>query len=657
MKNILITQTLIFLFISATVFAQNQYYLSSSTGNDNNDGSQTQPWKTLSKLSATTLGPGDTVYFKKGDTFRGNFVVDGSGTEQNPITFTSYGTGNQPIISGSGHDDGGGDYREAILVTNHDNMIVDGLEIQNHRTITRSGVGDLVSFGIRVEVSDSNANLNNFSFRNMTFKNVYALFGINISDYTNINIYQQAFNAFEVSGLTFFSSRGGIINNVIVEDSYFTDLQRIGVHMKNAAGKNSTKRNTNFVFRNNEFFQIGGTCVLPVRTENCLIENNIFNQPGAKTNDKMIGRGSAVWNWYSINTIVQYNQAINAKGIMDSHGIHVDHSNVDTFIQYNYMQDCEGGFVEILGGNQRAVYRFNISVNDGWRHPDNYDLLKWPNSDHTIWLNDKVWGSKDNHPSIDSYIYNNTIVINKSGNDAFDTAIDIKGENTRIYNNIFYATNGSGIGNQQGHYGDPKLMMTNNLFNGNIRNNFRNLDSNRVEINADFYNEEIGDQNEFQINASSQAINAGAAYTGDYAHPAIPVSASDIFANVEEYPTVDFFGNSLTGDSTPNIGASNAKNGGITLSNKSESSTEKVFIQNPMISEKVVLFGVNKSYQYALVDILGRNKQQGFLEAHKDEIILDESLNPGIYVLKLKDKTNTITSKIVVNKSSVNPDY
>ena len=624
------------LLLSFSLCAQNQYYLSSSTGNDNNNGSQTQPWKTLSKLSNTSLGPGDKVYFKKGDTFRGHYVVNGSGTEGNPITFTTYGSGNQPILSGSDHDDGGGDYREAILVTNHDNMVFDDLEIQNHRTISRTGVGDLVSFGIRIEVSDSNVNLNNFFFRNMTFKNVYGLYWVDPSN-------QSEFNAFEVSGLTVMSSWGGIINDVVVEDSYFTDLQRIGVHIKNTSGKNSDKRNTNFVFRNNEFFQIGGTCVLPIRTENCLIENNIFNQPGAKTNGKMIGRGSAVWNWYSINTIVQYNQAINAKGILDSHGIHVDHSNVDTFIQYNYMQDCEGGFVEILGGNQRAVYRFNISVNDGWRVNPN-----WANSDHTIWLNDKI-GGQSGPPSYDSYIYNNTVVINKSGNDAFDTAIDVSRQNTRIFNNIFYAVNGSGIGNQQGNYSDPNLMMTNNLFFGNIRNNFKTIDTNRIEVNPVFYNEQSGDQYGFQIDASSQAIDAGAAYTGNYAHPAIPVDASTIFVNVEEYPTVDFFGNSLSGDATPNIGASNAKNGEITLSNKSDISTEKVYIQNPMISDKVVLYGVNKSYQYALVDILGRTKQQGFLEAQKDEIILDESLNPGIYLLQLRDKANTITSKIVVN--------
>ena len=630
-----INYQVVVLLLSFSLCAQNQYYLSSSTGNDNNNGSQTQPWKTLSKISNTTLGPGDTVYFKKGDTFRGHYVVNGSGTEQSPITFTAYGTGNQPVISGSDHDDGGGDYREAILVENEDNMIFEDLEIQNHRTTSRSNVGDLVSFGIQV-ISSSAGTKNNFTFRDMTFKNVYGLYWVDPSN-------QSEFNAFEVSGLTFKSSWGGIINNVVVEDSYFTDLQRIGIHIKNTSGKTSDKRNTNIVVRRNEFFQIGGTCVLPIRTENCLIENNIFNQPGAKTNDKMIGRGSAVWNWYSINTIVQYNQAINAKGILDSHGIHVDHSNVDTFIQYNYMQDCEGGFVEILGGNQRAVYRYNISVNDGWRVNPN-----WANSDHTIWLNDKI-GGESGHPSYNSYIYNNTVIINKSGNDAFDTAIDINGQNTRIFNNIFYAVNGSGIGIQQVNYNDPNLMMTNNLFFGNIRNNFKTIDANRIEADPQFYDEDRADQYGFQIGASSQAIDAGAAYAGDYAHPAIPVGASTIFANVEEYPTVDFFGHSLSGDSTPNIGASNAKNGEITLSNKSDLSTDVVYIQNPMISKKLVLFGADKSYQYALVDILGRTKQKGFLEASQNEIILDQILSSGIYILKLKDKTNTLTAKILVN--------
>ena len=49
------------------------------------------------------------------------------------------------------------------------------------------------------------------------------------------------------------------------------------------------------------------------------------------------------------------------------------------------MEDCEGGFVENLGGNETSVYRFNISVNDGWRSNPN-----WVNSNHTIWLSDNI---------------------------------------------------------------------------------------------------------------------------------------------------------------------------------------------------------------------------------------------------------------------------
>lgn len=634
MTNKLFLQIILITIIPASLLAQNQFYLSSSLGNDNNPGTENLPWKSLQKISNTSLGPGDTVYFKRGDAFYGHFAVDGSGTLENPITFTAYGPGDiQPIISGSGHEDGGGDYREAILVNNNDNMIFEDLEIQNHRTITRTGVGDLVSFGIQL-LNDSNSVMHNFTFRKMTFRNVYGLSWVDPSN-------QDAFNDFEVSGLTFKSSWGGHINNVLVEDSYFTDLQRIGIHIKNTSSKSSSKRNTNFVVRRNEFFQIGGTCVLPIRTENCLIENNIFNQPGAKTNEKMIGRGSAVWNWYSINTIIQYNQTINAKGIMDSHGIHVDHGNIDTFIQYNYMQDCEGGFVEILGGNEHAVYRFNISLNDGWRVNPN-----WINSDHTIWLNNKIGGA-DGHESNNSYIYNNTIVINKSGDDAFETAIDIKATNTRIFNNIFYAINGSGIGTQQLINQDPNLLMTHNLFYGNVRGGFKNLDNAHITSDPTFSNESLGNQYGFQINASSPAVNAGRTFTDNYAHPPIPVADSPIFNSVEAIPSVDFFGHNLSSVGTPNVGASNAKNGELLSLNNDIK--KNISIQNPILSDQIVLFDIDTTYNYKLVDLLGRTQQHGKVDPKQSVILLDKSFSSGIYLLKLENELESYSGKLVVN--------
>ena len=64
-------------------------------------------------------------------------------------------------------------------------------------------------------------------------------------------------------------------------------------------------------------------------------------------------------------------------------------------------------------------------------------------------------------------------------------------------------------------------------------------------------------------NLIPDVIDGGKEFTGNFSHPPIPTSESDIFANLESIPTKDFFGHSLNINSTPNIGASNAKNGEI----------------------------------------------------------------------------------------------
>ena len=123
------------------------FYLSSSSGNDNSNGSQSNPWKSLSKVSKIEFSPGDSIFFKKGDTFTGHFTITSSGSQDKPIVITSFGSSNnKPIINGSGINISGGDFQEAIYVNNSDNIIFDGLEIQNNRTNKKSGIEDSDSF-------------------------------------------------------------------------------------------------------------------------------------------------------------------------------------------------------------------------------------------------------------------------------------------------------------------------------------------------------------------------------------------------------------------------------------------------------------------------------------------------------------------------------
>jgi parallel beta-helix repeat protein len=93
------------------------HYVSSSDGNDSNDGLNTNSaWKTIDKANTITPAPGDKILFKRGDTFYGALIISNSGSSDNPITIGAYGTGAKPIITGlqtlsSWVDNGGGIYK------------------------------------------------------------------------------------------------------------------------------------------------------------------------------------------------------------------------------------------------------------------------------------------------------------------------------------------------------------------------------------------------------------------------------------------------------------------------------------------------------------------------------------------------------------------
>jgi len=86
------------------------YYVSTPTatpaGSDSNNGtSESTPWATIAKVNAKSPAyqPGDSVLFKRGESWRGQVYVPSTwnGTLGSPITFGAYGEGNKPRILGS----------------------------------------------------------------------------------------------------------------------------------------------------------------------------------------------------------------------------------------------------------------------------------------------------------------------------------------------------------------------------------------------------------------------------------------------------------------------------------------------------------------------------------------------------------------------------
>jgi parallel beta helix pectate lyase-like protein len=105
------------------------FYLDPAGADSSSGTSPSTPWRTVARVNATALDPGDTFYFKRGGIWREMIDPIRGGAAGSPVTFTAYGSGPPPIISGSDvvtgwAAAGGGVYRAHSLKPN--NVYLDG---------------------------------------------------------------------------------------------------------------------------------------------------------------------------------------------------------------------------------------------------------------------------------------------------------------------------------------------------------------------------------------------------------------------------------------------------------------------------------------------------------------------------------------------------
>lgn len=102
------------------------YYASTSAGGSN-AGTFANPFTSISAVNSamSSFNPGDTISFKKGDSFSGKLNITKAGTAGNFITFNTYGTGAKPIFQNTG--------TEAIKVlgtiTHNGYIVIDGIHV------------------------------------------------------------------------------------------------------------------------------------------------------------------------------------------------------------------------------------------------------------------------------------------------------------------------------------------------------------------------------------------------------------------------------------------------------------------------------------------------------------------------------------------------
>lgn len=96
---------IIFLLISVsfTLKARNYYFSSSGLDSRTNVEAQNKftPWLSIAKLNGffNQLLPGDSVLFKRGETFYGTIIINKSGTSSSSINVGSYGKGARAVIT------------------------------------------------------------------------------------------------------------------------------------------------------------------------------------------------------------------------------------------------------------------------------------------------------------------------------------------------------------------------------------------------------------------------------------------------------------------------------------------------------------------------------------------------------------------------------
>ncbi|WP_331770239.1 right-handed parallel beta-helix repeat-containing protein (plasmid) [Embleya sp. NBC_00888] len=79
------------------------YYVDATNGADSRAGTTpATAWRTLDKVGAATLRAGDTVAFKRGQSWTGTLKLSRSGTATAAITVGAYGTGTSPVVRGGG---------------------------------------------------------------------------------------------------------------------------------------------------------------------------------------------------------------------------------------------------------------------------------------------------------------------------------------------------------------------------------------------------------------------------------------------------------------------------------------------------------------------------------------------------------------------------
>ncbi|MGN1124088.1 MAG: polyhydroxyalkanoate depolymerase, partial [Eubacterium sp.] len=324
------------------------YYVSSLTGNDENNGLNPEaPFETLDKINNISLCPGDRVLLEKGSVFKGQYLhIKNCGNyERDVIEIGAYGEGNDmPRIDADGngiwYQDYGttldfsghiykGDVSSAILLYDTENILIHDIEITNYEEYTTpqaySAPHKLDRTGV-AGVAKNRGTLHNITLSNLYIHDVSG--NVYNKHMNNGGIYLTAFKPDneDETGVARY-------DGVTVKDCFVQNVSRWGIavgytyhHNKFASTELEEitfKKygNENILMTNNYVKYAGGDAITPMYALRPLVEHNLADSCATEMNDRIYSQpekrmgkvAAAIWPWKCKDALFRYNEVYDTK--------------------------------------------------------------------------------------------------------------------------------------------------------------------------------------------------------------------------------------------------------------------------------------------------------------------------------------------------------
>jgi autotransporter-associated beta strand protein len=481
------------------------YHLDSASGNDSADGlSPATAWQSLAKANSVVYQPGDSLLLKSGATWTGRLQPQGSGTLTNRIVIDRYGVGPKPLIHGGGIAGG------TVALQNSEYWTIRNLEITNNGTTEPKKIGILVR-------NDCVGTLSGIEVRDCDIRDVTGV----------MNNY---IDGKESGGIVFSITASNLSvpskwQNIVIEGNTIRNVIRSGILMQTMwvnkpldpntywAGLGDYYPSENIRIASNVVENVGGDGIIPWGIKNGIIEYNLVR--GANNNS--LGQGHAgLWPYICEDVIMQFNEVCETKTAYDGMALDFDNSDQRCVYQYNYSHDNEGGFLNMCcdGNGNGNIARYNISQNDGCI-PGGRVFLVHGHGNHGY------------------QVYNNTIFVSRNNPPMFEQGAASTGSDITFKNNIFI---NSGTGS---FFAPGGCYFDNNIYHGNghIAADPRKILADPMLVFPGSGANGLNSLNGYKLLAGSPALGSG-----------LVVSSNG---------GLDYWGNTVSSTSAPNIGAYN----------------------------------------------------------------------------------------------------